>query len=489
MSNSVQRIILAIDIGTSSVKALALTQSGEEIFQDQQPYTTYHPQPGFSEQHPDEIYQAVKKIIRGCSANLKENISAISFSSAMHSIMAVDEQSNPLTPLIIWSDLRSEEESKQLQNNTEVLNRFAYTGTPIHPMSPLCKLIWLKKYQPEVFERAHKFIGIKEFIWHKFFQHFEIDQGMASATGLLKTGTYSWFEEALAIAGITADKLSVPVSIYHHCLLSNPSILNELGFSKPVNGVIGSSDGCLAHMGSFALYSDALSLTIGTSGAVRWTVKDNTSTPKARIFRYHLDEQTLIEGGASNNGAVLIDWFSKNFLKENINAETFIQRAMKVSPGAEGLIFLPYVFGERAPVYNPEASGVFFGIRQHHTTDHFMRAIVEGIGYALYSIVDHAEAQLNYSYLVASGGFAHSHEWVQVIADIFGKPVHLNQHENASAVGAAMVGFKALGIETTLLGEPMKVVVPDAKLHSAYQKFYSNFRDLCKRFSDESGKL
>lgn len=407
----------------------------------------------------------------------------------MHSIMAVDEQSNPLTPLIIWSDLRSEEESAQLQSDTELLDRFAYTGTPIHPMSPLCKLLWLKKHQPEVFERAHKFIGIKEFIWHKFFQCFEIDQGIASATGMLKTGTYLWFNEALALTAIEEHKLSTPVSTYHYRLLSNTTVLHELGFHQPINFVIGSSDGCLAHLGSFALQTDSLSLTIGTSGAVRWTARQNNSLPKPTIFRYHLDEQTLIEGGASNNGAVLIEWFAKNFLKENIDAPSFIQRAMKITPGAEGLIFLPYVFGERAPVYNPAATGLFFGIRQHHTIDHFMRAILEGIGYALYSIVVRSGKPLNYPYLVASGGFAQSHEWIQLIADIFGKPVYLNQHDNASAVGAAMVGFKALGIETTFSHKPLMVVQPVKEMNTVYQKVYSRFHVLCNRFLDNLEEL
>ncbi|MBX2961113.1 MAG: gluconokinase [Cyclobacteriaceae bacterium] len=489
MSNSALKIILAIDIGTSSVKALAIDHSGNEIFAHQLSYSTHHPQPGYSEQDPEEIYRAVTEVITRCPSAVKQKISAISFSSAMHSVMAVDINGLPLTPLIIWSDLRSKEESRSLRTNSAILYQLTNTGTPIHPMSPLCKLMWVRSNWPVIFERTHKFIGIKEFIWFKLFHQFEIDQGIASATGLLKTGTFSWYKDSLSLAGISVEKFSKPVSVYHHETLADTKILHDLGFEKPVTCVIGSSDGCLAHLGSFAFQANALSLTIGTSGAVRWTVQQKESPPKPEVFRYHLDEHNLIEGGAINNGAVLLEWFSSNFLNEPFDARAFVQRASRVVPGAEGLIFLPYVFGERAPIYNPEATGTFVGIRPHHTSQHFMRAILESIGYALCSIVDQVDAERNFTHLVTSGGFAQSHEWVQILADIFGKPMHINQYDNASALGAAMIGFKALGIDYTVSSQPVKVLAPDSERHDTYRVVYEKFRELSNRFSDQFSTL
>lgn len=468
-------IVLAIDIGTSSAKALAVDQKGQHVFNCHESYPTNYLQPGYAEQDPEIILHAVKKIIRTSSREIKEKISAVAFSSAMHSIVAVTTGGTALTPLIIWSDLRSKKESQALNENSQAIDLAIHTGTPVHPMSPLCKLIWLRKNQPDVFENAHKFIGIKEYIWFKLFGCFEVDHGIASATGLLETTKLDWYEPALNAAGIHKVNLSTPVSVYHQREVTNQAL-----FSEPVRFVIGSSDGCLANLGSFAMDPQILSLTIGTSSAIRRVVRQDSNLHE-KIFRYHLDEETLIEGGASNNGAVLLEWFSKNFLKEAIDSATFIERAIKIPAGAEGLIFLPYVNGERAPLYDPDASGIFFGIKQHHAIDHFMRALLEGIGFALFSIAELMEGTGGaFTKLVASGGFTQSSEWVQIIANIFGKPVSVNDIENASALGAAMIGFKAIGETYEFSTKPMKVFEPDVSAHSMYKLQFERFQKIMK---------
>lgn len=473
--SSAVSVVLALDIGTSSTKALAVDIFGNELFRANESYPTDHPGHDFSEQDPDEIFNAFVKVIQKCPPEIKSSLSAISFSSAMHSILVVDDQGTAQTPLLIWSDLRSKQESKALKSNSEP--EFSVnTGTPVHPMSPFCKILWMKKNWPHFFSEKYKFIGIKEYIWFKLFKCFEVDFGIASATGLFTTGKLHWFAPALSKAGIKENNLSRPVSVYHHKKLTNTLLLTELGFVAPITCVIGSSDGCLANLGSFAMDINTLSLTIGTSGALRRATTLSNTTPHPQLFRYHLDERVIIEGGATNNGAVLLDWFSKTLLKEKIDVNTFIQRAMKVPAGADGLIFLPYVFGERAPLYDPDVSGAFFGIRQHHSMEHFMRALLEGIGFALYSIAELMDGA--WSTLIASGGFAKSEQWIQIIANIFGKPVHVNQHENASALGAAMMGFKAMGIEYAFSTNPMKVFQPEVSVHEEYRKIFSAFKNL-----------
>lgn len=473
-------IVLAIDIGTSSAKALAVDQKGQQVFNCHESYPTNYPEPGYAEQDPAIILHAVKKVIRISSERIKEKISTIAFSSAMHSILAVAADGSALTPLIIWSDLRSKKESQELNENSQAIDFAIHTGTPIHPMSPLCKLIWLRKNLPDIFESTHKFIGIKEYIWFNLFGVFEVDHGIASATGLFETTKLDWYKPSLVSTGILNERLSTPVSVCHQRELTNPTLLSEFGFKEPVRFVIGSSDGCLANLGSFAMDPQTLSLTIGTSGAIRRAMRQ-ASNRHQKIFWYHLDEETLIEGGASNNGAVLLEWFSKNFLNEKIDSDVFIERAVKIPAGAEGLIFLPYVNGERAPLYDPDASGIFFGIKQHHTIEHFMRALLEGIGFALFSIAELMEGTGGtYTKLVASGGFTQSNEWVQIIANIFGKPVNVNNIENASALGAAMIGFKAIGETYEFSEEPMKVFEPDLSAHGLYKMQFKRFRKIMK---------
>jgi gluconokinase len=477
--------VLAIDIGTTSTKALAVNPEGQVLFSAREKHTTIHPQHGYAEQSPEEIYRAVLAVIRCCPATIKKKIAAISFSSAMHSVMAVEENGTPLTPLIIWSDLRSKEESQQLRNDGEAVEHLARTGTPIHPMSPLCKIMWLRKNHAEIFSKAYKFIGIKEYVWFRFFKQYEVDQGIASATGLLETGTLSWFEPALLWAGIEAKQLADIVSVYHSRVFTDTSLVDDLGLEQPIPCVIGSSDGCLANLGSFALEEDTLSVTIGTSGAIRRVVRENFKVGGGKVFHYHLDEQILVEGGATNNGAALMDWFSKNFLLPETDAENFVRQACRMPVGAEGLIFLPYVYGERAPFYNPEATGVFYGIGPHHTREHFMRALLEGIGFALYHIAESVEESSGpYHQLKASGGFIHSPEWVQMVADIFGKPVDIHEQEDASAFGAAMIGFKATGIKTAFTNPDAKRFQPNLLRHENYRVVYSVFKKLSATLND-----
>lgn len=478
MSNK-PTIGLAIDIGTSNIKALVVDAEGKELFSNQFPCVTHHPHVGFSEQDPDKIFRDVCLAIQSCPTDIKNDISFISLSSAMHSVMAVDEQGNPLTSLVIWSDLRSKEEHNGIHKNKQLFDQLTRTGTPVHPMSPLCKIMWWQKHQPEMVERTHKFIGIKEYIWFKFFECYEVDHGIASATGLFDIEKKSWFDPALALAGIKAEKLSKPVSVYHYRNIANEALLAELGLPSQVPVVVGSSDGCLAQLGSGAMDSSALSLTIGTSGAVRRVVAEKQGTFNPLIFRYLLDENTLIEGGATNNGAVLIDWFQKTFLSEPISTEKFIERAFTAPPGADGLLFLPYIYGERAPLYDPDAFGIFLGMHQQHRQEHIMRALLEGIVFALYDIAKLIEGNSGtYERIIASGGFVRSPEWTQLVADVFGKPVYVPQREDASAWGAALLGFTALDIPTHINAIQTITIYPTEAVHQQYKVKREQFKKL-----------
>ncbi|MBX2969142.1 MAG: gluconokinase [Cyclobacteriaceae bacterium] len=478
MSNK-PKIGLAIDIGTSNIKTLVVDADGKELFSNQFPCVTHHPEPGFSEQDAEKIFRDVCRAIQSCPTDIKSDISFISLSSAMHSVMAVDEHGNPLTPLIIWSDLRSKEESNSIRKNKQLVDQLVRTGTPVHPMSPLCKLMWWQKNVPEIIKRAHKFIGIKEYIWYRFFECYEVDFGIASATGLLDIEKKSWFGPALELADIKSDKLSAPVSVYHHRSISNNTLLSELGLPSQVPVVIGSSDGCLAQLGSGAMDSNALSLTIGTSGAVRRVIREKNNTYNPFVFRYLLDEDTVIEGGATNNGAVLIDWFRKSFLNETISTEKFIERAFTAPPGADGLLFLPYIYGERAPLYDPDASGIFLGMHQQHRQEHVMRALLEGIVFALYDIATLIESNSGaYEHIVASGGFVRSLDWIQLVADVFGRPVHVPQREDASAWGAALLGFSTLDIPTHVNVVQTTTIYPNESVHQQYKVQREQFKKL-----------
>ena len=472
------KYILSLDIGTTSAKTLVVSQHGEVLASAREFYPTQHPEPDLAEQNPDEIFRAVKKIIRLAADKVNGKIDGVCFSSAMHSLMAVNASGEALTPLITWADLRSKNEAREMEvpDKEEI---YMETGTPIHPMSPFCKLLWLKKNRPELLKGTTKFIGIKEYIWHKLFREFVVDHSIASATGLLNIVNKSWSDKALKLAGITSQQLSTPRSVYSIFRIADERVSKELGLQANVPWVLGASDGCLANLGSGAMDDDTLSLTIGTSGAVRKVVKKISPDVQGRTFHYLFDEEILITGGATNNGAILAQWFSENILKEKVDLVSFGDRAAAIPVGADGLIFLPYLLGERAPVFDPDASGVFFGVRQEHTREHFMRAVLEGVGYALFSIAEIVQKNSGgFKKVAASGGFIKSSPWVQMISDIFGKEVHVRGTEDASALGAAVMGFKALEIESHFQFSTERIFHPDPVRHEKYSRYFSIYKNL-----------
>ena len=211
--------MIGVDMGTTSTKTIAFSLQGQVISSANRKYPILYPEPGFCEQDPDEILRAVVSTIREVTDDLKDKDCpplALSFSSAMHSLIAV-EAGNPLTNVIIWADTRSDTYADQIRKNPVGHEMYLQTGTPIHPMSPLCKLAWMKDQQPEIFRKAHKFISIKEYVFLKFFHQYLVDYSVASATGLFDIRDLRWSEVALQAVGITAHRLSEPVPPTHIC--------------------------------------------------------------------------------------------------------------------------------------------------------------------------------------------------------------------------------------------------------------------------------
>jgi gluconokinase len=248
----------------------------------------------------------------------------------------------------------------------------------------------------------------------------------------------------------------------------------------------------MANLGSFATKPGVAALTIGTSGAIRVAGKKPVYNFRAMTFNYRLDENTFVSGGPTNNGGVVIKWYAENFLKKDLRSAAdyteLLSKVRTIEPGCEGLIFLPYILGERAPIWNSDATGVFFGIRNHHTQEHFTRAVVEGVSMALYNIAESMEqAGLSIDQINVSGGFVHSTEWLEILANIFGKKICLVNASDASALGAAYLGLKTVGKISdynSLSERQTKEILPDLIVFRKYQKQYKMFQDLYKSLVD-----
>lgn len=477
-----------IDIGTGSAKAVLINTAGNIICTAQQHYSFNEPAPGHREQDADVVKHAafavIKEIMSRCDK--PDKIQAICFSAAMHSIMAVNENGRPLTPLLLWSDTRSIKEAEDIRRNkahsTLIYQR---CGTPIHPMLPLTKIKWLQKNEKEIFYAAYKFISIKEYISFHLLGRYIIDYSIASATGMFDIHELKWNKTALQYAGINEGLLSEPVPVSFSAYDWKAEIRDALHLPANIAFVIGSSDGCFANTGSKVSPIHDLAVTVGTSAAVRLTTPEPVMDADESIFNYVLADNLFISGGASNNGGNIIDWL-KNFLKmDALTDADILEKAFKIEAGCDSLIILPYLYGERAPVWDANAKMIVHGMQAHHTQEHFCRAMIEGVVMNLYCIAEKIiKHQPGIKKIIASGGFIQSPQWLQLVADVCNLPVHVMDNTDASALGAALWGGFSLGMfdkEIFTAGQPVYIYTPDELKHIIYMKNYAVFKELYNR--------
>ncbi|WP_449540183.1 gluconokinase [Ferdinandcohnia sp. Marseille-Q9671] len=479
--------VIGLDLGTTSAKAVIFTLNGKVVAEAEDLITSYYPQQGWVEQNPVEIERSAVKAINMAiqQANVKkEEILTLGISAAMHSLICIDANGTPLSQALIWADGRSTKQANDLIE-ADGIEIFSRTGMPIHPMSPLAKLIWMKENDFSPYNQANSFLSIKEYLLLKWFNQHVIDYAMASATGMFNGTSFNWDQGALEKAGITEEKLSKIVPPTYQLTDIEPEIAEQMGISEDMPFVIGAADGQFANLGIGAISPGEVAITVGTSGAIRQFTKGFQSNKNHETFCYAFSEEYFIVGGPTNNGGIALQWL-KELLNYQESFDHFTAEASKVEPGADGLFFHPYINGERAPLWNQQARGNFFGMSVTHKTEHFVRAVLEGITFNLYQIGKALEKQAGEpEKLYVNGGMARSKLWLQMLADVFGKEVYVPESHHSAAWGAAWTGLVGIGkadsFEDIKDNIPMgEAVVPNKENHKKYQAIYAKYEVLAK---------
>jgi gluconokinase len=504
---NIQRYILGVDIGTTSTKAVLFTTNGDTVCRYAVGYPLSSPTMGAAEQDPEEIFTAViatvKKVMAASQIEPTQLI-CLSFSAAMHSLIAVDAQGKLLSKSITWADNRSAKWAQKIKQKQYGHEIYLRTGTPIHPMSPFVKLIWLRKEHPELFEQVAKFISIKEYVFFRFFHQYVVDYSIASATGLLNLNTLTWDKEALEIAGISESQLSQLVPTTHILKPIQAELARAMGIPRDTPTVIGANDGVLSNLGVGAITPGIIAVTVGTSGAVRALVDHPVSDPQERLFCYVLTEKQWLVGGAVNNGGIALRWVRDQLTDTEVRAaqrlgkdpyDLITMLAETVTPGSEGLIFHPYLMGERSPLWDANARGSFFGLSLNHTKAHLVRAVLEGIVFNLSLVLQALEDFTGKAERIqATGGFARSHLWRQLMADIFNRDVTVPQQYESSCLGAAVLGLYALqeisslSVISEMIGETYRHQ-PIAANVATYQKILPIYTRLLHSFQGEYASI
>lgn len=483
---------IGVDIGTSSVRAVLFDHNGYKRGYDNIEYSVLLSDGGIIELDPERVFDSTLKVINGCMQ--KNNVKAvqicgIGLSCQMHSLMAVDIHGNPLTRLITWADTRAVKEAEFIKNNFDMQDLYNRTGCRIqHTLYPLSKILWLKHNHPDIIDHTYKFITIKEYILYRLYGEYIIDYTLAASQGYFNIHKQKWDEDILkSILGMGTEKLSYVVDCFHILKGIRSEYAGSLEIDAQTPVAIGSGDGIMANIGCGVYDSTALSSTIGTSGAIRTAVEKPLLDPLQQTWCYSFTDNMWVAGGAINNGGIVLKWLREEFRKqfeleaaENNESiyKLFDRYAAEIKAGSDGLIFLPYLTGERSPDWNANVRGLMYGLGINHGRKHIVRAAMEGIIYRLYSVYEAmARSNKNASRIIANGGYTKSDIWLQIQADIFEKDILVSGVDEASALGAAYVCMVSLGavadIKQLLPGmKPERIIHPIPENSEIYRTAY-----------------
>ena len=490
-----QHIWIGVDVGTTGVRAIAYEASGVSRASAEAFYPLRTPHPDWAEERPAEIRAATEQVVRETADALRyqgRRVSGIALSTVMHSLIPMDAEKEPLTDMQTWADSRSAGIVRELKESDPALCRAFYerTGCPMHACYPLAKILWLRRSRPELLART-KYIGsIKDYLFHTFTGEFLIDRSTASTTALYNARELAWDQEILTFIGITEDMLPPVISTTEsRPLTAEAAERMHLPAGLPV--VIGATDGVLVNVGIGAVSAGQLSATIGTSGAVRMLVGEPRVDEKMRTWCYNLVDDLWVAGGAINNGGMILRWMRDKICHfsearmEGLDVDAYdlmTMKASKIPAGSDGLILLPFFTGERAPYWNSDLRGLFFGLSLNHSRSHMIRAVMEGICYGMRNVFEALQEFGTVCDIRASGSFTKSPLWMQILADVLGEPLVLPDNSEGAAYGAAVLGFISAGemksiADTADLVHAKKIYTPDP----ANTKTYAKLADISDR--------
>jgi gluconokinase len=481
-------VVIGLDVGTTGVKAAAfcldLPWSSVAIRE----YPLLQPARDEEVQDPATILTASGEALAECVAAVGgAEVLAISVSAGMHGLMALDAQRRPLTQLVTWADARSREEARGLRQSGQAAELQAITGAPVHPMTPLTKLMWFRRHDPQTWAAARWWVGLKDHVLLWLTGELVTELSSASSTGLLEMATRTWSARAIDVCGVDAERLPpiLPTTATRELTAAAAA---QVGLPAGTTVVVGAADGPLGNLGTGATSPGVAGLSLGTSGAVRMAVDRPQVDAGRTLFCYALTDSVWVMGGAISNGGAVLRWAGAELAPDVEGDAAVLELAASVPAGSDGLIMLPYLLAERAPLWDPDLPGAYLGLRRDHTRAHMIRAAVEGVCLQMRLIVDRLDEVSPVSALRATGGVFRSALWREVMAAMLGRPIEIAGDAEGTALGAAALGLFAIGRAPTLAaavealagaaGPPAATAEPDPRLVAAYDELRASVRPL-----------
>jgi gluconokinase len=474
--------ILAVDVGSSSVRAELYDGSGTglEGTETKLDYDFEYTADGGATKDADELLDLVARAIDGVLSRARNvKISGVAMSTFWHSVLGLDQDENPTTPILTWADRRAAGAARDLRDALDEATVHRRTGCVLHSSYWPAKLLWLSETLPEAFENTEHWVSPGDFFYARFFGGtLAVGTSMASATGLFDQNRRRWDRETLD--AVPADEAYFPT-------VSDEARRGLAGrwaerwpALREVPWFPAAGDGACSNVGSGCTRSDRLALMVGTSGAMRVLWKANSVEIPDGPWCYRADGERFVMGGALSDGGNLIEWLRNTLrLPEPGEAEGILAG---MEPDSHGLTFLPLLAGERGPGWADLANGTIAGLSTSSKPEGILRAAMEAVAYRFAIITGMLEETIpGEKQVVASGGgLLNSPTWTGIMADVLGKPVTVSGIKEASSRGAALIALEALGgPEVEEAGAPLgETFEPDPGRHEIYREAIERQRRL-----------
>ena len=502
--------LLGIDIGTSACKVAIFNKNGKVMASANGDYPVYYPHEGWAQQKPDEWWHAVCGAICECleTGNISgEQIAGVGIDGQSWSAIAIDHEGNVLTDTPIWMDTRAQEICDRLNNEIGSENIFNVAGNSLQPSYTTAKILWYKENMPEVYNKIYKILQSNSFIAYRLTG--AITQDLSQGYGLhcfdMRTGT--WDEVMCEKMGIPVDFLPEIVACDKVVGTVTEEAAAQSGLTVGTPVVAGGLDAACGTLGAGVIHPGETQEQGGQAGGMSICM-DTYKADKRLILSYHAAPgQWILQGGTVGGGGVM-RWLEHEFAdyervkgKElgKSSLDLFNELAEKVAPGSDGLVFLPYMSGERSPIWDPYAKGVYYGLDFSKTKGHFVRAAMEGVALSLRHNLDVAlEAGATVSELRSMGGSANSLLWTQMKSDVTGKRIIVPSSDTATTLGAVILAGVGVGMYKDFEEAVDRTVVikrhhepnPDVwaaydKNYKVYLKLYENLKDLMRQKGEE----
>ncbi len=481
-------MLLGIDVSTTGAKALLIDEYGSVIASATTPLELSTPRPLWAEQNPEDWWVGIRSSIKKALADAGisgSDISAIGMTGQMHGLVMMDENGSVLRPAILWNDQRTGLQCEEIRNIFGRDQFIQITGNDALTGFTAPKVLWVKENEPEVFDKTRHILLPKDYIRYKLTGEYAMDKAGGAGTILFDLGARTWSEDVLSKLGIPADWLPATFEGPEITGIVTAGAAAETGLAEGTPVVGGGGDQAAQAVGVGAVQPGIIALTLGTSGVVFATTESALIEPDGRLHAFcHAVPGTWHFMGVMLSAAGSLQWY-RDTLAPGVSFDELINEAGGVSPGSEGLYFLPYLTGERTPHPDPLARAAWIGLTVRHGREHMTRAVLEGVAYGIkdsFTLIQ--EAGLGTIKQVRiSGGGAKSLLWRQIISDVLGvELVTVNTTEGA-AYGAALLAGVGAGIYKDVHSACEKTIQITGRTNPGdqsqyYQRLYPIYREL-----------